>query len=153
MSPITITFGQNDTPGPMAWTQFALANPADAQVRPGVQCPASDLEIVNSRVNESIRPDFSEPRLNDPWRIHPASGQCHDYAVTKRHDLLGLGWASSRLLLAECLTAHGKGHMVLIVDDLVLDNLIAVLRHKDRTGYRWTVVQSPTDPNVWTRLP
>ena len=57
----------------------------------------------------------------------PRERDCNDYAVTKRHKLLALGWPSSSLLLAKVVVPSGEHHLILVVrtseEDLVLDNL------------------------------
>jgi predicted transglutaminase-like cysteine proteinase len=56
---------------------------------------------VNSSVNRTI---FSEPNpgaAGETWLVSPGTGDCNDYAVTKRHELSALGWPSRALFLAE----------------------------------------------------
>jgi predicted transglutaminase-like cysteine proteinase len=76
--------------------------------------------------------------------------------VTKRHDLLALGWPSRALLLAEVVTTWGEHHLVVVVrakeGDLVIDNLNANIRPWLKTQYRWVRVQSPQDPIMWSTV-
>jgi predicted transglutaminase-like cysteine proteinase len=69
-----------------------------------------DLVAVNAQVNAAIRP---EPNLaglaEEKWLVSPASGDCNDYAVTKRHDLIARGWPADSLLLAEVVTRGWLG--------------------------------------------
>ena len=117
----------------------------------------SDLEYVNTLVNDRIEPcEADAPR---PWRIIDAdepdlSGACHDYAVTKRAELLARGWPVSRLLLAEVAYDAKADHMILLaVDDdgalLALDNLRRDIVPWAQTGYRLKWKQTAGDPNVW----
>lgn len=134
---------------PFAWTMFALAYPDDAKVRVGTVGHRDVLETVNANVNKMLR-QTGTATLSDKWLIWPDKAWCHDYAVTKRHILLGRGWPSSALLLAECKTARGEGHMVLIADGLCLDNLRSELLPWDSTGYDWSLpMQTAEDPNRW----
>lgn len=136
---------------PFAWSAFKLKFPYDASIRPGQIGSRFDLECVNADVNHISAQHGVLPPL-DEWLIWPARAWCHDYAVTKRHELLAIGWPSSALLLAECRTSRGEGHMVLIADGLVLDNLRAELLPAVSTGYDWSLpVQSAADPNVWVK--
>jgi predicted transglutaminase-like cysteine proteinase len=117
------------------------------------------LNAVNRAVNRYIapQPDFSPPALAE-WRILPAAGDCADYAVTKRHMLLALGWPSRSLLLSEVVVPSGEHHLVLVVQtkglDLVLDNLSENIRPL-RTiihQYRWVRMETPFNPKFWSTV-
>jgi predicted transglutaminase-like cysteine proteinase len=90
------------------------------------------------------------------WLVAPRAGNCHDYAVTKRHELLAHGWPARSLLLSEVITASGEHHLVLIVRmkdvDLVLDNLNANVRPVALTRYWWVRVESPANPKFWSTV-
>lgn len=136
---------------PFAWSVFAQKNPDQALMRPGQIGSREDLAVVNARVNRIARQIGTPPPL-DEWLIWPSRAWCHDYAVTKRHDLLSQGWPSSALLLAECVTSRGENHMVLIANGLVMDNLRVALLQQDETGYQWTLpIQTAADPNHWEK--
>ena len=90
------------------------------------------------------------------WLISPRAGECHDYAVTKRHQLLGLGWPEQDLLLSEVVTSWGEHHLVLVIrtsdGDLVADNLNPSIRIWSQTPYQWVRIQSPGNPLIWSTL-
>jgi Bacterial transglutaminase-like cysteine proteinase BTLCP len=49
----------------------------------------TELTTVNREVNRDIIPQRNLGGiLTEKWLVSPRSGDCHDYAVTKRHDLL-----------------------------------------------------------------
>jgi predicted transglutaminase-like cysteine proteinase len=82
------------------------------------------------------------------------SGNCNDYAVSKRHELLRLGWPSWALLLAEVVVATGEHHLVLVAnaggESFVLDNLKeVVVPLVAAVDYRWIRIESPDDPKFW----
>lgn len=112
-----------------------------------------DVAEVNTDVNATIAPSATFPGKR--WRIAPVSGDCNDYAVTKRHLLLAKGWPSSVLRLAAVETRAGIAHLVLLVrtanGDLVLDNLTPDVRRLDATGYVLLKEQVASDPNRWVR--
>jgi predicted transglutaminase-like cysteine proteinase len=131
----------------MGWTKFADELPRDA-----------DLDRVNDRVNERIEP--READTMKPWRIvygdndYAKDGCCHDYSVTKRSELLGLGWLPSRLLLAEVAYSAKEDHMVLIAVDSagverVLDNLRPDIVTWAECGYRLVRRQTAANPDLW----
>jgi predicted transglutaminase-like cysteine proteinase len=83
-------------------------------------------------------------------------GDCNDYAVTKRHELLENGLPSKALRLAVVKTATGIGHLVLVVvttkGDIVMDDPTEVIRSWQSTDYHWLKVQSATDSKFWYQI-
>lgn len=151
---------------PTAYARHCLQYPEECRVRRmafrGSQIALTDrrwseLVAVNAQVNRSIRP---EPNLlgvkGEEWLLSPKSGDCNDYAVTKRHELIARGWPSRALLLAEVVIPSGEHHLVVVVrtsgGDLVLDNLNANVRPWFTTRYRWVRIQSPANPIFWARV-
>jgi predicted transglutaminase-like cysteine proteinase len=157
-----------DTPvlGPMAHNMFCLKYPRECEVRRiafrGTKRELtpermSELAEVNLKVNRNIRFERNELGLaGEKWLISPATGDCNDYAVTKRHELLERGWPSRTLLLAEVVTSWGEHHLVVVVrtrqGDFVLDSLNSTVRPWSQTAYRWVRVQSPSDPKSWSTV-
>jgi predicted transglutaminase-like cysteine proteinase len=92
----------------------------------------------------------------EQWLISPKAGDCNDYAVTKRHELMAKGWPARALLLAEVVTTWGEHHLVLVIrtrdGDLVADNLNANIRAWNKAPYQWVRVQSPADPKFWSTV-
>jgi len=143
---------------PYAFTHFCLRYADECRVHEASFENAhdswGDIADVNNEVNGAIAPHANPARMNyDTWRISPPSGDCNDYAVTKRHELLDLGWPSRSLLLAEVVTRQGEHHLVLVVRadgrDLVLDNLTSSVRDASETSYEWVRMQSPDNPKLW----
>ena len=116
-----------------------------------------DLVEINRTVNRRIIPTaYLKANFYDSWSIAPKRGDCNDFAVTKRHELLARGWPSRALLLAEVIVPDGEHHMVLLVrtstQDIVLDNLTPSLRTWSETPYQWVRVQSPFRPMMWSTV-
>lgn len=151
---------------PMAFTRFCLryADQCKAQqvvFRGGpvrlTEERWADLKQVNNTVNNAIAPEpNTEGLMAEKWIINPASGDCNDYAVSKRFELLKRGWPARALLLSEVKTASGEGHLILVVrtsmGDFVLDNLTPQIRPWSRAPYRWVRIQTPKNPNYWASL-
>jgi predicted transglutaminase-like cysteine proteinase len=112
-----------------------------------------ELERVNREVNSQIRP--KNDNGDDVWTLAPRSGDCEDYAITKRHVLIKRGWPASALLLAEGFTASGEGHLALVVrtskGDIVLDNVTDTVLGWNQAGLRWQKIQSSTSPRIWEK--
>lgn len=114
----------------------------------------AELNIVNMVVNRAIVPQRKSANVIEAnWVISPVRGDCNDYAITKRHELLARGWPTNALLLAEVVTSWGEHHLVLVVStregDFVLDNLAPTVRQWSETTYQWVRMQSPQDPKLW----
>lgn len=136
-------------PAPFAWSVFCVRNVGESIACPGHVGTQVQLETVNAKVNR-MAAQTGAP--TEEWLIWPSRAWCHDYAVTKRHELLVAGWPSSSLLLTQCRTSRGIAHMVLIADGLVMDNERAALLDKTSTGYDWSLPeQRADDPNHWER--
>jgi predicted transglutaminase-like cysteine proteinase len=156
----------NYTLPPMAFTQFCLryadqCKPQHIMFRGGLvrltEERWEDLKEVNKNVNTAIVPEpNTEGLAGEKWLINPSSGDCNDYAVSKRSELLKRGWPTRALLLSEVKTAWGEGHLILVVrtsaGDLVLDNLTQQIRPWTRAPYRWVRMQTPKNPNFWASL-
>jgi predicted transglutaminase-like cysteine proteinase len=156
---------ETTTLAPMAYTQFCLRYEDECRTkimfRGGpVQLTAErwdDLKEVNKAVNKDIIPERNELGLaGETWLISPDRGDCNDYAVTKRHELLDRGWPARALLLSEVIVSSGEHHLVLVVrtksGDLVLDNLTSQIKPWSRVPYRWVRIQKPNNSRLWATI-
>lgn len=115
----------------------------------------TELQRINAEINTSIS-YVGEQDGEDDWKLNPASGDCEDFAVTKRQRLLRAGWPSGALRIATARTTDGIGHAVLVVStsqgDLVLDNRTNVVKPWKAVDLKWIKIQSHEDPRVWLKL-
>ena len=117
----------------------------------------AELMKVNSTVNGRIvqRSDVSTSGKADNWTLPGNQGDCEDFAILKKSELIKLGWPASALLLTVVLRG-GEGHTVLTVrtsaGDQVLDNLTSAIRDWSRTPYRYFARQSQSDGKTWERI-
>jgi predicted transglutaminase-like cysteine proteinase len=115
----------------------------------------AELARVNRRVNRSIayRPDDVAGDTIDRWEVRVQQGDCEDYALTKRAELIDRGWPSHRLLIALVMTKDGVGHAVVVVRldgrDVVLDSLDDRIVPWHATSHRFIKIQSKSDPAKW----
>lgn len=141
---------QLETPtlAPMAYTRFCLEYREECEIHRLTSALGltrarwGELVKVNAEVNRAIAPQPNdEGVLAERWLVSPRAGDCHDYAVTKRHELLARGWPSRALLLAEVVTNWGEHHLVLVIrtrdGDFVADNLNSNIRPWFAPRYRW----------------
>ena len=150
---------------PIGHSRFCLHYPADCEVQDAdfrggdiTLTPQrwNELNTVNRAVNRDIVAEETPGNdTTDEWLIAPPAGDCKDYAITKRHELLARGWPSRALLLAEVIVPSGEHHLILIVRlknlDLVLDNLNENIRQAATTfrHYQWVRMESPQNPKYW----
>src|ERR1700681_1712483 len=147
---------------PFQHVRFCLRYPSDCKSNPTenerIDLDAQTTELlkrVNQSVNMSIipAPKSYGPNLGDGWRIAPEMGDCNDYAVTKRHELIENGLPSRALRLSVVKTASGIGHLVLVIvttkGDIVMDDLTEAIRPWQSTDYHWLKIQSATDSRFW----
>ena len=114
---------------------------------------------VNRRVNSQVREvtDLSQYKKVDYWTLpNSRRGDCEDFALLKKKELIGVGIAPERLLLATVLDRQGNSHAVLVfradTGDYVLDNLNDQIKTWQATRYTFLRMQSPTNPGTWIGL-
>jgi predicted transglutaminase-like cysteine proteinase len=153
---------------PIGHSRFCLRYPDDCKVREGdlsrqtIVMDAerwSELNRVNQGVNRGILAEVTPGNgTTEEWTISPRAGDCKNYAITKRHELLARGWPSRSLLLSEVVLSSGEHHLILVVRfrdaDFVLDNLKDDVRLVAATyaQYTWARIQSPQNPQFWLRV-
>ena len=118
----------------------------------------AELERLNLSVNRRIRErsDRAAHGVDDNWSMPVNSGDCEDYAILKKRELMRHGWPSAALLLTVArLRFSDEGHVVLTVrtseGDLVLDNRTNAVKDWSRTPYRYYARQSQRGAG-WERI-
>jgi predicted transglutaminase-like cysteine proteinase len=108
------------------------------------------LDRVNLAVNRQITPRAD--RGADTWSLDASAGDCEDYVLAKRKQLIAAGLPANALRIAYVKTRTGEGHAVLVVvagsEHYVLDNLTSAIRPFARTGYRLVSMQGE-NPGIW----
>ncbi|MBY5636185.1 transglutaminase-like cysteine peptidase [Rhizobium leguminosarum] len=149
---------------PFSQVLFCAQNPTECRDNNGLAVVAMtdkqmlQLKDVNTAVNRTMigRNDSRNELNGDVWKVNVRSGDCEDFALTKRSRLIAMGWSSRALRIATAYTPSGEGHAVLVVrtdkGDLVLDNRKSSIKNWRDTDLRWDKIQSGTDPYVWYRL-
>lgn len=119
----------------------------------------SILQTVNSRANRAIRPisDMQQYRTQERWALPtPRGGDCEDYALYKKRELIRMGIPPEQLLIAAVLDRQRRVHAVLVVrtggQDLVMDNLTNRILPWNRTGYTFLRLQDPNQPSRWVAV-
>ncbi|WP_421952714.1 transglutaminase-like cysteine peptidase [Pelagibacterium sp.] len=145
------------TPAPLGLQIFCMTSPTHCASAPATQVHMdtnlmSVLNSVNRSVNASIRP---QRRTTQIWTVGARVGDCKDYAMNKRVQLIARGVPAGALRLAIGFTARGEGHAVLVVrtnaGDYVLDNLTSQIKPFNQTGHT-LVAMSSNDPKRWNTI-
>jgi predicted transglutaminase-like cysteine proteinase len=117
----------------------------------------AELKSVNQSVNARIKQklDSASTGKDDVWGLPSNAGDCEDFAILKKHELMKRGWPSSALLLT-VVTYMGQGHVLLTVrteqGDMVLDNRTNSVKDWSRTPYRFFARQSQSKYGKWDRI-
>jgi predicted transglutaminase-like cysteine proteinase len=154
------------TEPPQAFVRFCEEFPEECISTSGIAArpPATaqhlrELDEINRRINQSIRPeeDLKHYGIPDYWTLPvDGKGDCEDYALLKRHELIKAGWPSSALLMTIVSDEKGKGHAVLTArtagGDFILDNKVDEVRLWNKTPYQYLLRQSYLNPRIWMDL-
>lgn len=154
-----------ETRAPIGWTQFCHDQPWDCRSDSGnetvrlTNAKLEELNRINTQVNARIAPitDADHYGVTEKWTYPDDNkGDCEDYALLKRRELIARGWPASSLLLTVVRDQKNEGHAVLTAHtskgDFVLDNVTDELKPWNETGYRFVKRQSTQNSNSWVAL-
>lgn len=154
------------TKPPIGHVNFCRNNPADClqQGQRNQKIKLSEyawqqIDQVNRYVNKLIAPvsDWDQYLEEERW-TYPDSGRgdCEDYVLLKKRELIKLGYPASALLITVVRDEADEGHAVLMVrtnhGDLILDNKHSELILWHETGYTFVKRQSADHPRHWVSL-
>ncbi|WP_421851257.1 transglutaminase-like cysteine peptidase [Oricola sp.] len=116
------------------------------------------LVEINSRINRTIAPrtDREMWGVEELWSYPVDFGDCEDYVLLKRHELVQAGFHPANLLITVVMQPNGEGHAVLTVrtdhGDFVLDNLVGEVLDWRDTRYRYLKRQSSAHAGKWVSI-
>lgn len=115
-----------------------------------------EIDEVNRRINSQVQYVSDPEQFGKPdfWEIVENQGDCDDYALTKRNELMKLGYSADDLRIATCWAedefgnpGQGEYHAVLVIytdfGDYVLDNRYEEVMPWDQLPYDWHKIQGP----------
>ncbi|RUX64853.1 transglutaminase [Mesorhizobium sp. M7A.F.Ca.US.014.04.1.1] len=114
---------------------------------------------INNSVNTRIKPrtDMENYGVEEYW-AYPANGygDCEDYALAKRRELMDVGVPAGNLLMTVARQPNGDGHAVLTVrtslGEFILDNLETKVLSWTDTDYTYLKRQSDQNSGVWVKI-
>lgn len=116
------------------------------------------LLSVNAKYNQTIVPETDQQlyKTVEFWTYPNGYGDCEDYALAKRRELIQLGWPASALLMTVARQQNGEGHAVLMVrtdrGDFILDNQEGLIKLWSDTPYKYVKRQSQANPGAWVDI-
>ncbi|CDX38506.1 conserved exported hypothetical protein [Mesorhizobium sp. ORS 3359] len=114
---------------------------------------------INNSVNARVKPrtDMEIYGVEEYW-AYPDSGvgDCEDYALEKRRELMAAGVPAGNLLMTVVRQPNGDGHAVLTVrtslGEFILDNLEPKVLAWNDTVYTYLKRQSTENSGVWVTI-
>lgn len=150
---------------PHGFVRFCEASPEECAADHGQESRfdasaerLKELDEVNRSVNHEIAPatDLEVYGVNEYWTLPRTRGDCEDYALLKRHNLIAKGWPVSSVLMTVVRDEKGEGHAVLtartVQGDFILDNKVEEVKPWNKTPYQYVMRQSYLNPKVWVAL-
>lgn len=151
---------------PIGWSQFCADNPGEcrtprsaAMVKVLNDTSWNELVAVNLAFNKAIKPITDQDQFGviENWSYaRTGMGDCEDYVLEKRRELVRRGWPLSALLITVVIDREGGGHAVLTVvtdrGEFVLDNQMDKILPWSKSGLTFIRRQSPENQNVWLDL-
>lgn len=155
----------NPTTQPIGHYEFCQQVPAECRSTGPDRGPDAltenkwaELVAINARVNNSIEPrtDYEMWGQEEIWSYPVKYGDCEDYALLKRYELIQAGFSPTNLLMTVVTQPNGDGHAVLTVrtdhGDLILDNLVGQVLDWRDTRYHYLKRQSSTNAGRWVTI-
>lgn len=153
------------TSQPIGHYEFCKANPVECRIRTADTGPERmtgelwrEIVAINAAVNAAIKPmnDFDIYGTDEVWAFPNGVGDCEDYVLEKRRDLMRKGISLSNLLITVVRKPDGEGHAVLTVrttkGDFILDNLTDTVKQWNATGYRFLKRQATDYTGHWVSI-
>ncbi len=154
---------KSTTKTPIGARQFCAERPEECQVASVGAGPVKltvakrrDLDAVNRHVNGTVTAmtDLDYYGQREMWAYPDKGvGDCEDFALEKRRELMQQGWPSTALRMALVRQRNGEAHAVLVANtdggDFVLDNLVADVLDWSQTSYKFVKISSPETLARW----
>ncbi|TGQ31866.1 MULTISPECIES: transglutaminase-like cysteine peptidase [unclassified Mesorhizobium] len=154
------------TTQPVGHYEFCQKLPQECNERTPKQAPIeltrklwATIVNINNSVNTRITPrtDMEMSGKEEVWS-YPDNGfgDCEDYALEKRGELMGAGIPAGDLLMTVARQPNGDGHAVLTVrtslGEFILDNLEPRVLSWTDTEYTYLKRQSDQNSGAWVTI-
>lgn len=163
IEPVMPTGGR--TTQPVGHYEFCQTYPGECAQKTASKAPVemsrplwSAMIEINNAVNAAVAPrtDMEMWGREEFWSFPVAEGDCEDYVLEKRRQLMATGVPAGSLLITVVKQPNGDGHAVLTVrttkGDYILDNLEARVLTWVETPYTYLKRQSERNSGVWITI-
>jgi predicted transglutaminase-like cysteine proteinase len=153
------------TSQPIGHYEFCQSHKAECSITSQGIAPArvtdfgwNVIKEVNAGVNSRILPMTDQDIFgkDEVWAYPTDVGDCEDFVLEKRRELMQRGFSASNLLITVVRKLDGEGHAVLTVrtidGDFILDNLDDRVRLWSETSYRFMKRQADYDTGRWVKI-
>ncbi len=153
------------TTQPIGHYEFCQRLPDECKQRTASRRPVelsrtvwAEMVAVNNGVNTKVTPRTDMEIWGKPevWSFPDKFGDCEDFALEKRRELIADGIPAGSLLITVVRQANGDGHAVLTVrtsdGDYILDNLEPRILAWQDTDYTFLKRQSVTNSGDWVSI-
>jgi predicted transglutaminase-like cysteine proteinase len=153
------------TTQPVGHYEFCQRQPGECRLKSSGGTPVeltrslwAAMVEINNAVNTMVTPrtDMEMWGREEVWSYPDGMGDCEDYALEKRRQLMALGVPAGDLLLTVVRQPSGAGHAVLTMrtsrGEFVLDNLEPRLLAWTDTEYTYLKRQSERNSGVWVQI-
>jgi predicted transglutaminase-like cysteine proteinase len=153
------------TSQPVGHYEFCLREPDECRQKTPRRAPVEltrkvweTIVGVNDRVNLAVVPltDMEIWGQEEIWSYPTRVGDCEDFAIEKRRQLMKAGIPAGDLLLTVARQPNGDGHAVLTVrtsrGDFILDNLEPRVLAWSESEYTYLKRQSERNSGTWVAV-
>ena len=118
----------------------------------------AEMVDINNAVNTAVTPrtDMEMWGQEEVWSYPDGLGDCEDYVLEKRRELMAAGVPAGSLLITVVRQPNGDGHAVLTVrtteGDYILDNLEPRVLAWQETEYTYLKRQSEKNSGAWVSI-
>ena len=160
----SMTTGSRTTQ-PIGHFQFCQRAPEECQKKSANSRPVeltralwAEMVDINNAVNTAVTPrtDMEMWGQEEVWSYPDGLGDCEDYVLEKRRELMAAGVPAGSLLITVVRQPNGDGHAVLTVrtteGDYILDNLEPRVLAWQETEYTYLKRQSEKNSGAWVSI-
>lgn len=153
------------TSQPIGHYEYCQQNVRDCSIRARTTSPVkltrarwAEMVEANARANSTVAPvtDLEYYGVEEHWVMPGRAGDCEDFALMKRKELMSKGWPASALLITVVRQKNGDGHAVLTVRtdraDYILDNLNGRILPWNETEYTYLKRQAAAHSGAWEKI-
>lgn len=161
--PFMLTGGR--TTQPVGHFEFCQLQPDECRQKSASPAPVeltrplwAAMVEINNAVNTMVTPrtDMEMWGREEVWSYPDGMGDCEDYALEKRRQLMKLGVPAGDLLMTVARQPNGDGHAVLTMrtshGEFILDNLEPRVLAWTDTEYTFLKRQSERNSGVWIQI-